>query len=124
VNAEGHHQRSSGLVQVGSTESVSLDLRPQRPDDPGPVNPVGIGAVLVASNDSVVVDALRPGHAAAPDGLVPGDELLEIDGHAVADLGLGGAVEAMRGAEGTSVFLQVRRGNRTLDVEVPRQRRR
>jgi hypothetical protein len=124
VNAEGHHQRSSGVVQVGSTERVVLDLRAQRPDDPGPVDPVGIGAVLVASADSVVVGALRPGHGADAGNLVPGDELLEIDGHAVADLGLGGAVEAMRGAEGTSVFLQVRRGNRTLDVEVPRQRRR
>ena len=124
VNAEGHHQRSSGVVKVAATERLFLDLRRQRPDDPGPVDPVGIGAVLVASADSVVVGALRPGHGADSGSLVPGDELLEIDGHAVADLGLGGAVEAMRGAEGTSVFLQVRRGNLTLDVEVPRQRRR
>jgi hypothetical protein len=127
ADAAGHHQRSSGAVEVaagGSTEPISLALRPQLPEDPGPVDPVGIGAVLVPSAEGVVVRALRPGHGTEAGGLVPGDQLLEIDGHAVADLGLGGAVAAMRGAEGTTVFLQVRRGNRTLDVEVPRRRRR
>ena len=127
VDAAGHHQRSSGNVEVApgaTTGPLSIDLRPQRAEDPGPVDPVGIGAVLVPSADGVVVAALRPGRGTEPGGLVPGDEVLEIDGHEVADLGLGGAVEAMRGAEGTTVFLQVRRGNRTLDVEVPRRRRR
>ncbi len=125
VDAAGHQQRSSGLVQVapGTTVRLWLDLRTQRAEDPGPVDPVGIGAVLAPSGDKVIVGAVRPGHGPA-GGLVPGDELLEIDGHAVADLGLGGAVEALRGAEGTLVFLDVRRGNSTLQVEIPRGRRR
>lgn len=127
VDAAGHHQRSSGAVEVapgGVTGPVSIDLRPQFADDAGPVEPVGIGAALLPSAEGVIVGALRPGHGTESGGLVAGDEVLEIDGHAVADLGLGGAVEAMRGPEGTSVFLQVRRGNTTLQVEVPRRRRR
>jgi len=125
VNAAGHHTSFSRVVPVAPndvTGPVTLDLRPQQEGDAGPVQPVGIGAVLQPQGDEIVVGGFRPGTPAEASGLVPGDQLLEIDGRPIAELGPGGAVEAIRGPEGTSVFLLVRRGNGTVDVEVPRGR--
>jgi hypothetical protein len=125
ANAAGHHAACSyelGVPPEAVTGLVSLELRPVRDGDAGPIVPVGIGAVLQAAGDGVAIGRLRPGTTAEASGLAPGDELLEIDGHAVAALGLGGAVEAMRGPEGTTAYLTVRRGNSTLELEVPRRR--
>ncbi len=127
ANAAGHHTRISGTVPVRPndvTGPLTLDLRQQQEGDIGPVQPVGIGAVLQPQGDEIVVGGFRPGTPAEASGLVPGDQLLEIDGRPVSELGPGGAVEAIRGPEGTSVFLLVRRGNGTVDVEVPRRRMR
>jgi hypothetical protein len=127
VNAARHHASSSGVVQVPAGDvggPVTVALRPVLEGDIGPVQPVGIGAVLQPQGDELVVGGFRPGTPAEASGLVPGDQLLEIDGHPVSELGLGGAVEAIRGPEGTVVYLLVRRGNGTVDVEVPRRRQR
>jgi protocatechuate 3,4-dioxygenase beta subunit len=125
VVAAGHHARTSLAVDVapgGAGGPLEVDLRAVRTGDAGPVEPVGIGAVLVPEGDGLAVGGLRPGGSAEESGLNPGDELLVIDDHAVSDLGPGGAVEALRGPEGTPVFLRVRRGNSELDVQVPRRR--
>lgn len=125
--AAGHHPGASDTVDVpagGVIWPVIIDLRPVLEGDAGPTDLVGIGAVLVPEGDGLAIGGLRPGGAAEASGLRPGDHLLEIDEHPVADLGLGGAVDALRGPEGTTVFLLVRRGVLELEVEVPRQRRR
>ena len=54
-------------------------------------------------------------------GLAPGDLIVEVNGTPVADLGFGGAVDAIRGAEGTYVVLLLRRGGAALEVSVPRR---
>jgi S1-C subfamily serine protease len=125
VVAAGHHARASMAVDVAPgavAGPLLVDVRPIHAGDAGPVEPVGIGAVLVPDGDGLAVGALRPGGPAEQSGLTPGDELLVIDDRAVAELGAGGAVEALRGAEGTEVFLRVRRGNFELDLQVPRRR--
>ena len=125
--AAGYHPGASGSVDVpsgGVIWPVIVDLRPVQAGDAGPVEPVGIGAVLVPEGDGLAIGGLRPGGAAEASGLAPGDELIEIDDRPVSQLGLGGAVEALRGPEGTMVFLLVRRGVSELHVQVPRQRSR
>jgi hypothetical protein len=127
VRAARHHPRASLAVDVGAGEvtgPLAVDVRPVRDGDAGPVEPVGIGAALAPEGLGLTVGALRPGGPAEESGLTPGDELLEIDDHPVADLGAGGAVEALRGAEGTTAFLRVRRGNGELELQVPRRRTR
>jgi hypothetical protein len=124
VNAAGHHPTYAEVnVAPGDVSGpVAVALRPRQEGDAGPVEPVGIGAVLQPEGDGVSIAGLRPGTPAETSGLVPGDEVLEVDGHSVAQLGVGGAVEAMRGPEGTTAYLTVRRGNTTLEVEVPRRK--
>jgi C-terminal processing protease CtpA/Prc len=50
-----------------------------------------------------------------------GDLILAVDGRAVAELGLGPAIEAIRGPEGTRVLLRLQRGERTVELVVPRR---
>lgn len=125
--AAGHHPGASDAVDVpagGVLWPVIIDLRPAQEGEPGPVDPVGIGAVLLPEGDGLAIGGLRSGSSAESSGLVPGDELVEIDERPVSQLGLGGAVEALRGPEGTSVYLLVRRGDREFEVLVPRRRHR
>jgi hypothetical protein len=118
------HAYAAGGDVDGVIWPVIIDLRPMLEGDSGPVDPVGIGAVLVPESEGLAIGGLRPGGAAEASGLVPGDELLEIDDRPVSQLGLGGAVEALRGPEGTTVYLLVRRSGSELLVMVPRQRNR
>jgi carboxyl-terminal processing protease len=53
----------------------------------------------------------------------PGDAILAIDGAPAAALGFEGAVERIRGAEGSVVQLSVRRGaGEPYELAVPRRR--
>ncbi len=123
--AAGHNPASEAVdVPAGGVIwPVIIDLSPAQDADAAPVPPVGIGAVLVPEEDAVAIGALRPGSAAESSGLEPGDRLLEIDQRPVAALGLGGAVEALRGPEGQPVLLRIRRNAAEFEVLVPRQRR-
>jgi C-terminal processing protease CtpA/Prc len=52
---------------------------------------------------------------------VPGDLLLAVDGRTIAETGFEGAVQRIRGAEGTTVVLRVRRADgRESDVVATR----
>jgi C-terminal processing protease CtpA/Prc len=63
-----------------------------------------------------------PGGGGAEVGLVPGDAILSIDGVATVELGFAGAVERIRGPEGTTVALVVRRADgSTVAMAVPRR---
>jgi hypothetical protein len=124
--AAGHHPAASEAVNVptgGVLWPVIIDLPPVREGETVPVLPVGIGAVLMPEGDAIAIGALRPGSTAEASGLEPGDQLLQIDERPVADLGLGGAVEALRGPEGKPVLLLVRRNASEFQVEVQRQRK-
>src|SRR3984893_8391739 len=68
----------------------------------------GVGIEVVAENSAVKI--LRPidGSPAQQAGLLPGDEIVRIDGN---DIGadLAGAISHMRGASGSTVSLTIRR---------------
>jgi C-terminal processing protease CtpA/Prc len=71
--------------------------------------------------DALAVAQVVAGSGAAEVGIVRGDLVREVDGRPVSDLGLSGAVDAIRGAEGTFVVLRVERGERTFEARVPRR---
>jgi hypothetical protein len=124
VAAEGHHARLVSVeLKPGSNGPVVIALSPV-PDGGTPqLELVGIGAVLKASGDVLVIERTLEGGGAAEAGLVAGDLVLSIDGAPTPGLGFAGAIERIRGAEDTSVTLEVKRASGEVQrVQVPRRR--
>ncbi len=124
VAAAGHHARILGGLDVppgGTAGPVEVRLRPTAPGEEPRVDLAGIGAVLAAQGDGLALVQVVPGGGAAEAGLRRGDVIVQVDGQPVTDLGMGGAVDAIRGPEGTQVILRVRRGEQTFEARVPRR---
>jgi hypothetical protein len=125
VAAAGHHARIVGGVDIppgGTTGPVEVRLRPTDGDEDPRVDLAGIGVVLALhGDDGLAVAQVVPGGGAAEAGLTVGDVVLQVDGEPVTELGFGGAVEAIRGPEGTFVVLRVRRGESTFEARVARR---
>jgi len=124
VAADGHHGRIVGGVQVAPGATVGpleVRLRAVAPGEEPRWDLAGIGIMTMAADDALVVTDLVAGGGAAEAGLATGDEILEVDGRPVAELGFSGAVNAIRGPEGTTVILRIRRDGAERDVTVPRR---
>lgn len=82
-----------------------------------------VGAVLGVDGEtgSVLVRETREGRAADKAGLVPGDEILMIDGVYVRDLGAEAVRNRLRGPVGSSVELTVVRGEEVVRVKLVRE---
>jgi hypothetical protein len=122
--AAGHHARILGGVDVPSGGAVGpfeIRLRPAAEGEEPRVDLAGIGVVLAPLGDALAVTSVVVGSGAAEVGLTRGDLVREVDGRPVTELGLGGAIEAIRGAEGTFVVLRVERDGSTLELRVPRR---
>jgi hypothetical protein len=133
VSAERHHSRLiSGInVSPGTTPPQLLELRKTEEGEEPQLDMVGIGAVLAAREDALVVGEVIPGGGAAEAGLVTGDGIVRIDGRPVVELGFTNAIQSIRGAEGSKLVLGVRRasaagteGNPAPIVDIPVTRRR
>lgn len=122
VAASGHHTRVIGQARVGTT--VTVELTPLEPDAGKRTELVGIGAVLKGRDDALVIGEVLPSGGAARAGLVPGDEVVAVDGVLVTALGFGGAIAAIRGEAETVVRLSIRKGGKAPAREVAVQRRR
>jgi hypothetical protein len=124
VAAAGHHARIVGGLEVGPGEvrgPIEIVLRAVAPGETPRTELAGAGLQLRADGDDLVVVAVIPGGGAAEAGLVVGDRILAIDGRPVPELGMVGAIDTIRGPEGTSVRLTVKRGEGATDVDVPRR---
>jgi len=110
------------LPEEGDYPPVAIGLTPRASGDDASVELTGIGAVLEARREWLAVVNVIPGGGATDAGLVPGDQILAIDGTPVAGLGYERAIGVIRGPEGTTVVLRVRRDGRESDVVVTRKR--
>lgn len=112
VAAADHHGRIvSGLMIRDSTDLGPIDvaLTPTAEDETPRIELAGIGAVLSAKDDAMIIGRLLEGGGAHAAGLVPGDGILAVDGVSVEELGFKGTIDRIRGPEGTTVDLTVRR---------------
>jgi hypothetical protein len=122
--ARGHHARVVGGVEVppgGEVGPIEIALRPVAPGEEPRTELAGIGVGVAPRGDLLMVTGVSPRGGAEEAGLAQGDLILRVDGTPVAELGFGGAIDAIRGPEGTSVVLAIRRGKTTFDVRVPRR---
>jgi len=88
----------------------------------GPERPGSIGAHLSRDNETgaLYVRDLFPGLAGERAGLLPGDEIIMIDGYYVRELDAPRVREMLRGQVGTAVRLTVVRGGLVVRVRVTR----
>jgi len=63
-----------------------------------------------------------PDGGAANAGIVAGDEVLAVDGLPTTELGIDGAVAKIRGVEGTTVTVTLRRGGKPVQLVVTRKK--
>lgn len=124
AEAEGHDARLLSLeVSPSGATGLVIDLAPI-PDGGTPqLELVGIGAVLRAEGDALVIDQLVPRAGGDLAGLAEGERIVSIDGTSVLSLGFAGSVERLRGAEDTNVVVEVRQASGlTRRVVVTRRR--
>ena len=114
VAADGHHARIVTGVDVpdgGLAGPVEVKLTPLAAGEEPRVELAGIGAGLERrGRGGLRITVVFPGGGAAEAGLLAGDEILSVEGAPVAELGMAGAVDRIRGPEDTRVRLTVRRG--------------
>jgi hypothetical protein len=126
VAASGHHARVVGpLTVAGEAElpPITVDLTPVRDGEAPSIELVGIGAVLRPVGDGLTIQDVILGGGAAEAGLKAGDAILEVEGRSCTYLGFDGAIQLIRGPEGTSVRLLVQRqGGKSETLSVPRRR--
>ncbi|MDR3350415.1 MAG: S41 family peptidase [Prevotellaceae bacterium] len=84
----------------------------------------GMGALIKKAPGGVVISEPYKGFPADMAGLVAGDKILEIDGHATADMDISTASKQLKGIVGTPLVLKVAklRGNDTVTLTLTRGR--
>jgi hypothetical protein len=123
--ASGHHARilSGLLVEAAAVLGpVTLELTRLEPGEEPRIELCGIGVVLAAKDDALVVGTVVPGGGAAAAGLKAGDAVVRVDGQPVVTLGFDTAIQLIRGPEGSTVVLTIRRADGSV-AEVPVVRR-
>ena len=125
VAASHHHARLLPPAEFKEGEAagpVTVDLGPVAPGQEPQIELVGIGAILKAEGDALVIREVIAGGGAAEVGLAPGDAIISVEGTPASELGFAGGIERIRGPENTFVKLRVRRASGVIDAMVPRRR--
>lgn len=127
VIADGHHSRIvSGLAvaEDGDVGPITVELRKTEKGEAPRLELTGIGAVLAPKGEALMIGEVIEGGGAREAGLGAGDAIMAVDGARVVDVGFDGAVQRIRGPEGSRVTLSVKKaaGGDAVDVSVPRRR--
>lgn len=84
-------------------------------------NAKGIGVYVVMNDDgNILVTRVMQDSPAKRDGLMEGDIITSVDGHAVLDIGYQNAVDLVIGEIGTKVSFEVLRGTEKWEITVTR----
>jgi hypothetical protein len=121
VRKRGYVTRLLAGIDVVSGEERTVEVRvvPLGPEEKPKVEYFGIGAVLSSTPEGTlkILEAME-GSPSARLGLQRGDEILRIDGQETSALGLNRAIDLIRGEDGTSVTLEVKRSGQPYPVEM------
>ncbi len=71
----------------------------------------GIGVTILSQERRIIIQDVLDGTPARERGLRPADRILAIDGRSVEDLAEGSAIRLLRGTVGSSVDLEIQRGD-------------
>lgn len=84
---------------------------------------VGVGITVQEREDGQGIDILSvtAGGPAYEAGVMPGDVITYVDGKSVADLGVGGLSDLIRGEEGSAVQITVTRDGSAMDFSLTRR---
>lgn len=84
---------------------------------------VGIGVTITLDEEQggMTVDSVTPGGPAEEAGIQPGDVIVTVEGQSTLELGMHGTRSLVRGEEGTTVRLGLRRGERDFELDVERR---
>ena len=84
---------------------------------------VGIGVTIQVSEDEggMRIELVTPGSPAEEAGIEAGDIIISVEGQPTLELGMNGTRALVRGEEGTSVHLGMKRGVRAFEVDVTRR---
>lgn len=126
VSAEGHHARVLPGFTIGDGETqgpLVVALRPVKPGEEPGIEVTGIGAALEKTGDVFRVVQVLAGGGASEAGIAVGDDISAVDGAPVSAMSLGDVVGLIRGPEGTTVMLTVRKGSSGATVALPVSRR-
>ncbi len=77
----------------------------------------GIGAMLTSSRGRIYIETPIEGQPADLAGIKAGDEIVEVDGRRVSGMELGKVVNMIKGDQGTTVTLTIRRTGTPRDLE-------
>lgn len=127
VAAGGHHGKIVSGVDVtegAATGPLEIFLAPLREGEEVKRELSGIGAVLAAEADHLLIRQVIDEGGAAEAGLLAGDRIFAVDGEAVAGLAFQDALQRIRGPVGTAVRITYARGEspERIDVDVPRKK--
>lgn len=82
---------------------------------------VGVGIGLTEDGGRAIIDEVFADGPAAAAGLLPGDEIVAVDGDPIGEGGTEAVVESVRGPEGTPVVLTIERDGRgSFDARITR----
>jgi hypothetical protein len=118
VAARDHHARILGGIAVPSAAPVTVELRATERDEKPKLELAGLGLVLSARDDALVVLDMAPKGGGAEAGMQVGDGIVAVAGTPVSELGFAGAIAQLRGPENTSIVLSVRRKQGTEPVDM------
>jgi hypothetical protein len=102
---------------------VQIELTRLKEGEKPKLELTGIGVTLTPQGEAMLIGQILPGGGAAEANLAPGDAILAIDGVPVAKLGFNGAIQKIRGPDGTTVMLNVRKASgHEIQLEVFRRK--
>jgi S1-C subfamily serine protease len=125
IDADSYHPKiEAGLAgKDGDTLGpLAIALTPLGPGEAPTLELVGIGVQLAATTDGLVIQRVIAGGGAETAGVVVGDVITNVDGADVKALGLEASLGKIRGIEGTTVSLALRRGDQTLTLVCQRHK--